>query len=88
LTKSGEPIYDYVLGSTKAKTSGAKAMTGTVKWFNVKKRFGFITSDSGEDVFLHHSDIEGGIELQEGDKVEYETGESPKGKKAVNVKKI
>lgn len=62
--------------------------TGKVKWYNVKKRFGFITSDSGEDIFLHFSDIEGGAELQEGDAVQFELGQSPKGQKAVNVKKI
>ena len=63
-------------------------LTGKVKWFNVKKKFGFITSDAGEDIFLHFSDIEGGIEVQEGDKVQYEMGESPKGQKAIHVKKI
>ncbi len=62
--------------------------TGKVKWYNSKKHFGFITSDEGEDVFVHSSDIPSDTELKEGDKVQFEIGEAPKGQKAINIKKI
>ena len=59
--------------------------TGTVKFFNVSKGFGFITQDEGKDLFFHISEIQG-QEPQDGDKVEYEVGEGKKGPCAVNVK--
>jgi CspA family cold shock protein len=64
--------------------------TGTVKWFNDAKGFGFITQDSGgEDVFCHYSAIQGdGFKsLAEGQKVEYEVVKGPKGLQAANVRK-
>ncbi|MEE9523176.1 MAG: cold-shock protein [Thermodesulfovibrionales bacterium] len=64
---------------------------GTVKWFNDTKGFGFITSEEGDDVFVHYSSIQsdGGFRsLAEGDSVSFETEEGPKGLKAVNVTKI
>jgi CspA family cold shock protein len=62
--------------------------TGTVKWFNEKKGFGFITPDDGsEDVFVHYSNIggDGFRTLAEGQKVEYDTGQGRKGPEATNV---
>ena len=63
---------------------------GTVKWFNDSKGFGFITSDDGTEVFVHHSSIktEGLKNLSEGDKVSFDTEKGPKGLKAVNVEKL
>lgn len=62
---------------------------GTVKWFNDSKGFGFITADTGEDVFVHYSAIQAGgfRTLAEGDVVQFETEAGPKGPKAVNVSK-
>ena len=62
---------------------------GTVKWFNDSKGFGFVTSEDGTDAFVHHSDIqgEGFKSLAEGDAVEFEMTEGPKGPKAINVRK-
>jgi len=63
-------------------------MTGTVKWFNEAKGFGFITPESGgKDVFVHHSAIQGsGFKtLVEGQKVKFDLEQTPKGPAAVNV---
>lgn len=64
--------------------------TGTVKWFNPDKGFGFITQDGGPDVFVHFSAIEGtGFRnLEENDKVEFEVTAGPKGPNASNVRRI
>ncbi|HNY65486.1 MAG TPA: cold-shock protein [Deltaproteobacteria bacterium] len=63
--------------------------TGTVKWFNEKKGFGFITEDGGNDVFVHYSAIkeDGFKTLAEGDKVTFEVVKGPKGPQAANVTK-
>lgn len=65
--------------------------TGTVKWFNASKGFGFISPDDGSaDVFVHFSAIEGGgyRELDEGQHVEFETTRGPKGLQASSVKAV
>ncbi|MCW8918465.1 MAG: cold-shock protein [Gammaproteobacteria bacterium] len=62
--------------------------TGTVKWFNDSKGFGFITQDDGgADVFVHFSSVQGGgfKTLAEGQKVTYEVEQGPKGLQAANV---
>ena len=62
--------------------------SGTVKWFNEEKRFGFITPDEGgQDLFVHQTGIaDGASSLPDGAKVSYEAEEGPKGPKAVGVK--
>lgn len=64
--------------------------TGTVKFFNTTKGFGFITPDEegAKDVFVHISGLKEGAEIQENDKVQYETEDGPKGTNAINVEKI
>ena len=61
--------------------------TGTVKWFNGGKGFGFITREEGEDVFVHYSAIQGqGFRnLEEGQSVEFDVVQGPKGLQAANV---
>ncbi len=64
--------------------------TGTVKWFNGTKGYGFISRESGEDVFVHFKEIvgEGYKTLNEGDKVNFEVTRGPKGLQATKVTKI
>lgn len=63
---------------------------GTVKWFNNKKGYGFITPENGNDVFVHFSAISGDgyKSLEEGQAVQFEIKEGPKGQEAANVSKI
>ena len=71
--------------------SGFSMATGSVKWFNGEKGFGFITQDGGgPDVFVHFSAISGTgyRNLEEGQKVEFETNQGPKGLQAANVRAI
>ena len=65
-------------------------MEGRVKWFDDKKGYGVIEADSGKDLFVHHKCIEGeGFKsLNEGDQVEFEITQGPKGPQAANVAKV
>ena len=64
--------------------------TGTVKWFNAKKGFGFISDEEGNDVFVHFSalQMDGFKVLDEGDEVEFEVIDGEKGPQAANVTKL
>ncbi len=70
--------------------ASANMPTGTVKFFNAEKGFGFISREEGEDVFVHFSNIagEGYKTLDEGQKVEFEVGPGRKGEEALNVRGI
>jgi len=74
----------------RTRASGGTTLgTGTVKWFNDKKGFGFITPEDGsEDLFVHHTNItaEGFRTLKEGQRVEFEPAQGRKGPEATNVK--
>jgi CspA family cold shock protein len=63
-------------------------INGTVKWYNSRKGYGFITSEDGKDIFVHNTAIPSGVFLREGDNVEYETEETEKGTQAKNIKKL
>ena len=65
-------------------------MKGTVKWFNAKKGFGFISDETGNDVFVHFSalQMDGLKVLDEGDEVEFEVVNGEKGPQAANVTKL
>lgn len=72
------------------KFLGGTAMKGTVKWFNAKKGFGFISDESGNDVFVHFSalQMEGFKVLEEGESVEFDIIDGEKGPQAANVVKL
>ena len=65
-------------------------MKGTVKWFNNQKGYGFISDESGKDVFVHYSGLvgDGFKSLDEGQKVEFDVQDGAKGPQAVNVVKL
>ena len=63
---------------------------GTVKWFNSEKGFGFIAVDGGQDLFVHYTaiDMEGYRSLEDGQRVEFEVGQGPKGPQAESVRVV
>jgi CspA family cold shock protein len=67
----------------------SERIVGTVKWFNTSKGYGFIEREDGSDVFVHFSAIQGSgfRNLEEGERVEFEVVEGPKGLQAANVSK-
>jgi CspA family cold shock protein len=69
---------------------GIALTTGTVKWFNPDKGFGFISREDGEDVFVHFSAIagDGYRNLEENQKVEFDVTQGPKGPQAANVRPV
>jgi len=84
-TKAEIAISSCSLSYSQGET---QVSTGTVKWFNASKGFGFIVPDDGsEDLFVHHSEIKasGYASLDEGQKVEFEVGQGKKGPCATNV---
>lgn len=63
-------------------------MEGKVKWYSDIKSYGFIQTDEGKDVFVHRNALTPGVTLREGDRVEFDLEETPKGPQATNVKKL
>jgi cold shock protein len=77
-------------GSTATEGRRSSVAQGKVKWFNGQKGYGFITTDEGEDVFVHYSAIGGSgfRTLEQGQRVQFEVTQGPKGLQAANVAKL
>ena len=76
-------------GSVPFQEVRGKMANGTVKWFSPKKGYGFITMEDGQEVFVHYSAIDGAgfRSLEQGERVEFEVAQGPKGLQASNVAK-
>jgi CspA family cold shock protein len=86
-----EGNFEVPLKKKKPRNGGTCMARGTVKWFSDRKGFGFITpEDGGDDLFVHHSniDMEGFRTLREGQTVEYEASEGKKGPEATKVHSV
>ena len=83
----GEIVRPCGFFIAEAKKGGEGMDKGTVKWFSNQKGYGFITAENGKEIFVHHSSInsEGYKTLQQGQAVEFEIVQSPKGEQAANV---
>ena len=79
-----------IVSSKEYGRRAVKVPKGKVKWFDNKKGYGFITPEDGKDVFVHHTAIQGdGYKtLQEGQEVEFDIVQGPKGEQASNVTKL
>jgi CspA family cold shock protein len=86
----GGTIYAGPFLLTLGSRKGVEVAEGTVKWFNNDKGYGFISQPEGEDLFVHFSAIqtEGYKSLEEGQAVQFEVTQGPKGKQASNVRPV
>jgi len=84
------PSFPQVIRRSSGFKEGKTVALGKVKWFNSQKGYGFITTDDGEDVFVHYSAIAGSgfRTLDEGQRVQFEVTQGPKGLQAANVSKV
>ena len=83
-------FYPPVFSKFTRKGGRSIVARGKVKWFNNQKGYGFITTEDGKDVFLHHSALsgEGFKTIEQGQEVEFDVNVGPKGEQAVNVVKV
>jgi CspA family cold shock protein len=63
-------------------------MKGKIKWYNYRKGYGFITTEEGNEVFIHQTAVPQGVQLNEEDEVEFEIEDTDRGKQAKNLKKL
>jgi cold shock protein len=78
-----------VIVTSELTEGGTTSMTvGTVKWFNTNKGYGFIKPESGNDVFVHASAVQEGMELADGQAVEFDVTQGQKGPQAANVRPV
>jgi cold shock protein len=90
ITPAAVHLMEDGAGAGKTKGYGMARITGTVKWFNDAKGYGFLAHDGGPDVFVHFSAIQssGFKSLTEGEKVEFEIVQGDKGPQAADVTKV